>query len=328
MPSRWKVPRALVVPGKLTLALQHVDFYAGLVVGGGGEDLALLGGDGGVALDDLGAYAAQGLDAQAQRGDVQKQHALDVAAQHAALDGSADGHALVRVDALEGLGAHEFFTASCTAGIRVEPPTSSTLCRSPGCRPASLQRLAHRVHGALHQVGGQLVELGAGQRDVQMLRAGGVRRDERQVDGRAGHAGQLDLGLFGGLLQALRGHFVLAQVDAVFLLELIGQPVDDALVEVVAAQMGVAGSGKHFGHAVAHLDDGHVERAAAQVVDHDLLVVFFIHAVGQRAAAVGSLMMRLTSRPAMAPASLVAWRWLSLKYAGTVMTASVTFSPR
>jgi hypothetical protein len=25
---------------------------------------------------------------------------------------------------------------------------------------------------------------------------------------------------------------------------------------------------------------------------------------------------------------LVAWRWLSLKYAGTVTTASVTFSPR
>jgi hypothetical protein len=39
-------------------------------------------------------------------------------------------------------------------------------------------------------------------------------------------------------------------------------------------------------------------------------------------------MMRLTSRPAILPASLVAWRWLSLKYAGTVMTASVTGSPR
>ena len=46
------------------------------------------------------------------------------------------------------------------------------------------------------------------------------------------------------------------------------------------------------------------------------------------AAAVGSLMMRLTSRPAMRPASLVAWRCESLKYAGTVITASVTSSPR
>ena len=46
------------------------------------------------------------------------------------------------------------------------------------------------------------------------------------------------------------------------------------------------------------------------------------------AAAVGSLMIRSTSRPAMRPASLVACRCASLKYAGTVMTASVTRSPR
>ena len=46
------------------------------------------------------------------------------------------------------------------------------------------------------------------------------------------------------------------------------------------------------------------------------------------AAAVGSLMMRSTFRPAMAPASLVAWRCPSLKYAGTVTTASVTSVPK
>src|SRR3954469_22678382 len=46
------------------------------------------------------------------------------------------------------------------------------------------------------------------------------------------------------------------------------------------------------------------------------------------AAAVGSLMMRFTSRPATLPASLVAWRWSSLKYAGTVITAPSTLSPR
>src|SRR5674476_42206 len=39
-------------------------------------------------------------------------------------------------------------------------------------------------------------------------------------------------------------------------------------------------------------------------------------------------MMRLTSRPAILPACLVACCWGSLKYAGTVTTASVTLSPR
>jgi hypothetical protein len=39
-------------------------------------------------------------------------------------------------------------------------------------------------------------------------------------------------------------------------------------------------------------------------------------------------MMRRTFSPAICPASLVAWRYASLKYAGTVITASVIFSPR
>ena len=38
-------------------------------------------------------------------------------------------------------------------------------------------------------------------------------------------------------------------------------------------------------------------------------------------------MIRLTSSPAILPASLVAWRWSSLKYAGTVITAASTVSP-
>ena len=42
------------------------------------------------------------------------------------------------------------------------------------------------------------------------------------------------------------------------------------------------------------------------------------------AAAVGSLITRSTLRPAMVPASLVACRCASLKYAGTVMTACFT----
>ncbi len=95
------MPEGLVVPGHLALALEHMDLDRGLVVGGGGEDLALLGRDGGIALDDLGEDAAQGLKAERERGDVEQQQALDVAAEHAALDGRADGHALVGVDALE-----------------------------------------------------------------------------------------------------------------------------------------------------------------------------------------------------------------------------------
>ena len=46
------------------------------------------------------------------------------------------------------------------------------------------------------------------------------------------------------------------------------------------------------------------------------------------AAAVGSLIIRRISRPAIAPASLVACLCASLKYAGTVTTAFVTALPK
>jgi hypothetical protein len=66
---------------------------------------------------------------------------------------------------------------------------------------------------------------------------------------------QLDLGLFGGFLQALQRQLVLAQVDALLLLELVGEVVDDAHVEVFAAEEGVAVGRLHLEHAVADLED-------------------------------------------------------------------------
>ena len=75
---------------------------------------------------------------------------------------------------------------------------------------------------------------------VEVLGAGGVGGDERQVDLGLLGAGELDLRLLGGLLEALEGLAVLAEVDALVLLELVDEPVDDALVEVVAAEVGVA----------------------------------------------------------------------------------------
>ena len=129
---------------------------------------------------------------------------------------------------------------------------------------------------------GQLVELRAGQRDVQMLRAGRVGGDIGEVDVAGGHAGELDLRLLGGLLQALHGDLVTGEVDAVGALELADEVLHDALVEVVAAQTVVARRGQHLDHAVVDLQNGDIERAAAEVIDHDLLCLLLVDAVGQR----------------------------------------------
>ena len=92
---------------------------------------------------------------------------------------------------------------------------------------------------------------------------------------------QLDLRLLGRLLEALQGLGVLREVDPLVLLELGQQPLDDALVEVVAAEVRVAVRRLDLEDALAELEDRDVERAAAEVVDGDLLVVLLVEAVGQ-----------------------------------------------
>ena len=56
------------------------------------------------------------------------------------------------------------------------------------------------------------------------------------------------------------------------LLELGDEIVDDALVKIVAAEVVVARRGEHLDHAGGNVENGHVERAAAEIIDHDLLL--------------------------------------------------------
>jgi hypothetical protein len=75
----------------------------------------------------------------------------------------------------------------------------------------------------------------------------------------------------------------------------------------------------------ADFEDRDVERAAAEVVDGDRLVLLLVEAVGERRR--GRLVDDAHHFEAGDLAGvLVAWRCASLKYAGTVMTALVTGS--
>ena len=54
------------------------------------------------------------------------------------------------------------------------------------------------------------------------------------------------------------------------------------LVEVVAAEVGVAVGGLHLEDALGEIEDRDVVGAAAEVVDGDLLVALLLQTVGQR----------------------------------------------
>ena len=92
----------------------------------------------------------------------------------------------------------------------------------------------------------QRLELGARQAHIEVLGAARVGGDIGQIDVRLLARGQLDLGLLGALFEALQRQGVLAQIDALILLELVGQEIHDAEIEVLAAQEGVPVGGEHL----------------------------------------------------------------------------------
>ena len=272
----------LVVRRHLPLALEDVDLHGRLHVLGGGEHLGTPRRNRGVALDQLRHHAALGLDAERQRCDVEQQDVLDVAAQHPGLDRRADGDDLVGVDRLVRLLAGERVHQILHGGHAGGPADEDDVVQVALGDAGVLERLLEGDAAALDEVGGHLLELGAAQRLVEVQRAIGSRRDERQVDLRLLHLAELDLGLLGGLLEALGGHPVGGEIDAVGGLELLDEEVDDPLVPVVAAEVGVAVGRLDLEHAVADLQHGHVERAATEVEDEDGLVLgLLVEAVGE-----------------------------------------------
>ncbi len=105
--------------------------------------------------------------------------------------------------------------------------------------------------------------------------------DEGQVDLGVLRGGQLLLRLLSGFLQALAGHLVGRQVHTLGVFEGLHHPVDDGLVPVVTAELGVTAGGLDVEDAVGDLQDRHVEGAAAEVVDQDGLLLLLVEAIGQ-----------------------------------------------
>ena len=89
------------------------------------------------------------------------------------------------------------------------------------------------------------------------------------------------LGALGRLLQALEGERVLGKVNPLLLPELFHDPLNDPLVKIVPPEVGITADRFHLDRVRRHLEDREIERAAAEVIDHDLLVFLFIEAVGQ-----------------------------------------------
>ena len=91
------------------LSLEDVDFHTGLIISGRAENLALGGGDGGIAGNKGGGYGTKGFDSQGEGSDIKQQYILDISLEHSCLNSSPDSHYFIRVDPLVWFPIEELF---------------------------------------------------------------------------------------------------------------------------------------------------------------------------------------------------------------------------
>ena len=133
--------------------------------------------------------------------------------------------------------------------------------------------------------------------------------NERQVYLGLGHRGQLNLCLLRGFEQSLQRLRILTQIDVLRALEFVGEVVHHASIEVVAAQVGVAGRGTNLDYPLSDVQQAHIEGSAAEVEDQYGFVGLFVHAV--RECRSGRFVDNPQNLEACDTAGVLGWRFVA-----------------
>mmetsp|Transcript_6588 Transcript_6588/g.17841 ORF Transcript_6588/g.17841 Transcript_6588/m.17841 type:complete len:707 (-) Transcript_6588:24-2144(-) len=283
-----KLAEEVVVLGPGALALEHLDEHTGLVVGVGGEDLLLLGGDGGVAGDEHGHHAADSLETHGEGGDVEEEEVLHLlvalTGEDGSLDGGAVGDSLVGVDGLAQLLAveevgEEGLHLGNAGGTADEDNLVDRVLVNLGVAEALLDGL----HALAEEVHVELLKPGAGDGGVEV----DTLEERVDLDGGLRGGGEGALGALARGAEAAEGAGVAGDVLLVLALEFLDEVVHEALVKVLTAEVGVTRGGLDLEDALLDGEEGDVKGTAAEVKDEHValraaVLVLLVEAVRDR----------------------------------------------
>ncbi|AGZ36921.1 NAD-specific glutamate dehydrogenase [Pseudomonas sp. VLB120] len=269
--TQLEARQGATVADQLALALQDVDHHRRLAIFVGGEFLGASHRDGGIARNHLFHQPAHGLKPKGQRDDVQQQQFATLATitgQGIGLDGSTDGYHLVRVDRGQRRTAEQ-----CTDGVAHARNAGGTAYHDHGTDLVELNAtITHGAAASLETAGDQWLDHGFECSAAQLALPGAVA-DTDHVG-----IGQGLLGSAGALQQLTLG----GRVEVGGQAGLLDDPACNGMVEVIAAQGGIATGRQHLENTCGQAKYGDIEGTATQVIDGHQAFGFLVQAVGHR----------------------------------------------
>merc|ERR1711963_582899 len=262
-----KLAEKMVVHGHGSFSLVNLDGDSRLVVGVSRKGLGLLGGNGGVPLDQAGHDSAGGLDSKGERSDVEEKKVGDglagVASEDGGLNGGSVSDGLTGVDgAVELLSVEEVLEQLLDLGDPGGSADEDDVVDGALVHLGVSHGLLDRLKGSLEQVGAELLESGPGD--------GGVEVDalEERVNLDVGlcGGGESPLGALASSSQPSQSSLVALDVLLVLPLELVDEMVDHPVVEVLTSQVSVSSGGLDLEDAAAEIEDQDVALGGAPLL--------------------------------------------------------------
>ena len=267
--------KEMVVLGHSTLTFEDLDKDTGLVVSVGGEGLGLLGGDGGVAGDEVGHDTAGGLDTLGKGSDIEEEEVLDslgsLTVEDSSLDGGTVGNGLIGVDgAVEGLSVEEVGKHGLDLGDTGGATDENDLVDLTLSDVSVLKDHLNWGHALAEEVNAELLELGASDAAVEVLTLGeGFALNFGLMGG-----GENTLGLFALGTETAGSAGVALNVNAGLLLEVSHAVFDETVVEVLTTEMGVAVGGLDLEDTVLNSEEGDIESSSSEIEDKNVAFSF------------------------------------------------------
>lgn len=266
--GKLELAEDVVILGKRSLTLKDLDQDHGLVISSGREDLALAGRDSGVTGNQLSHDSTGGLDTKGQGVDIHENDTRStlLTGKDSGLDRSTECNSLIGVDALGSLLVEEVLNELLNLGDTSGTTDKNDVVNVGLLELGVLENLLNRLHSLLEEVNVELLELGLGKGLGEVLAV------VESLDLNAGALlrRQSTLGLLGLTLELTHGLEVLGNVDVVLLVVLLGEVVDDSLIEILTTEMGVTSGSQDLEDTVIDGEKGDIEGTTTEIVDDDL----------------------------------------------------------